>query len=360
MQELNWQQLLRESKARGVPLLTLAPMVGVSDYALRKMCRQFGADAVFAEMVSTEAIYWSKKKNTKTRKLARMTDAPDGSAPVVLQLFGSDPEKFGYAAREITQGDYCTTAEDDMGRDATVTTRPLGLDINFGCPAKKVFGHGSGAALFASMEKGRDIVATTIDNSAVPVSIKTRAAVCGVTVSEFVARLEGLDIAAITIHGRTFEQKFSGPIDLDEIKRVKDMVGDTPVIVNGCIYKPEDAVTMRERWPEVDGFAIARGVYGQPWIFEQIKELLSTGSYKQKSFDEMKRYILQHAEYAYENKGDRGVIEMRKWLTWYVKGFDGARELRQQLVKVETLEDIRSIIGVTAGAPAVVETALVS
>ena len=193
-------------------------------------------------------------------------------------------------------------------------------------------------------ELAREIISATlegVDNKA-PVSIKIRAGVKKISALNFIERIKDLPISALMIHGRTLEQGFTGAPDYEMIRKVKEMV-DIPVLANGGILKPEDAKKMLEE-TGADGVGLAQGVLGKPWLFEQTKDYLAAGSYKEYDFKEIKKIAIKHTEMMYKKKGKQGITEMRKHLAWYFKGFEGAAELRQKLVHVKTLVDIKKIL----------------
>lgn len=337
-----WQKLNR-------PIIALAPMAGITDSAFRTICRRYGADVVYSEMASVSALFF---KPQKTLELIRFTEE---ERPYVVQLFGKDPAHFAKATRIVTE-----------------QVHPDGIDINFGCPAKKVFGHGSGCALMPQIELAREIISVVCDNTGLPVSIKIRAGVKNFDALEFIEKTKDLPYAAVMIHGRTYEGGFSGPVDWKLIAKIKRIIPGKIVIGNGGITSPEEACAILQKYPEIDGLGIARGAWGQPYLFEQIKKTISDRrdaiyrvlpeqiitekntttqdvincvSTKNYPFSEIKKIMLDHAALIHTDKGEVGKFEMRKHLAWYVKGFPGAAELRQKLVRAESLEEIRSILG---------------
>ncbi|MFH1173330.1 MAG: tRNA-dihydrouridine synthase, partial [bacterium] len=244
--------------------------------------------------------------------------------PLVVQLFGRRPETFALAAKVISALDID------------------GIDINFGCPAKKVFSHGSGAALMNNLPLARQIISAVLANTALPVSVKLRASVMGVTALDFISTVKDLPLACIMVHGRSYEQKFFGPVDYAMIKKVKKAFSGV-VLANGGIKTPEDAKMMLEK-TGADGLGLAQGVLGKPWLFRQIKDYLKTGNYSELSLAEIKKIALKHAKLMYALKSGQASFEMRKHLAWYVKGFPGAVEIRKKLVETSNLEEIVEIM----------------
>jgi len=303
------------------PIMALAPMCGITDSAFRQICKKHGADVVYSEMASVDALYY-KKSAKKTLDLVKFQKS---ERPYVVQLFGQDPEKFAQSAQIITH-----------------EVKPDGIDINFGCPAKKVFGHGSGASLMNDTKKANQIIKSVVENTNLPVSIKIRSEVKGVTAVDFLKAVDCDQLAALMIHGRSYAQGFSGSIDHEMIKRVKSML-NIPVLANGGINSPEDAKVMLEK-TKADGIGIARGAKGRPWLFSQIKDYLTKRKYSEKNIKQIKKIIIDHAKLSYKEKGDHGIVELRKHLTWYIRGFEGAKNLRQKLVRVKTIKEIEKIL----------------
>lgn len=310
-----WQKLPK-------PILALAPMCGVSDLPFRLICREQGADVVYSEMIMVQGL---AHKNKKTLKMAEMMAAEQ---PVVIQLGGKDPEIFYGAAKIIKE----------LG--------PAGIDINLGCPAKKVAGQGSGVALLRDLERSYEIVQATIEGAGgLPVSIKTRTQIKSTdktqvnTSLELLAKIKDLPVAAVMIHGRSFEAPWVEEVDYDFIKKVKTIFSGI-VLANGGIYEPEIAKRVLEL-TGADGLGIAHGVYGRPWIFRQIKDYLRDGNYENWSWEKKRTVALEHADLAYKIKGPQGLVEFKKQLLWYVKGLEHATDYRQNLMKLETIEEIR-------------------
>ncbi len=320
-----WKKLKR-------PIIALAPMAGITDQSFRQICKSFGADVMYSEMASASAIFYSKKK---TLGITRFNSQKE--SPYIVQLFGDKPEHFLFAAKVIAK-----------------QIRPDGIDINFGCPARKVIACGAGAALMNQIKLAREIISATLEGVAgkIPVSIKIRSGVKEINALEFIGAVKDLPVAAIMIHGRTLAQGFTGAPDYEMIRKVKEAV-NIPVLANGGILKPEDAARMLKE-TGADGIGLGQGVMGAPWLFKQIKDYLRTGSYKEFEFEEIAEIAIRHAELkckksarggsALGGKGSQGVLEMRKHLAWYFKGFSGAAELRQKLVRVKTVAEIKKIL----------------
>jgi tRNA-dihydrouridine synthase len=319
-------------------------MAGVTDTAFRQLCKNFGADVIYTEFASADALVY---ENAKTRDLIAYDPMEQ---PVVCQIFGKKPEHYFKAVKIL----------EEMGF--------AGVDINFGCPAYKVVKSGGGVTLMRNLPLCRELVQAACEGTKLPVSIKIRASIrrgqdtkdkienqeaedeldqyeCPVdvvTALDLVKKIKDLPIGAIMIHGRSFEQPFDGEPNLNIITEVRKTWSGV-LIANGGIYTPEKAKEVLAT-TGADGVGLARGAWGKPWLFQQVKDYLNTGSYHELPWDEIKQVMLQHAELALAHKGQHGLIELRKHLSWYVKGFSGASSIRSQLVRVHTLDDVKEIL----------------
>ncbi|MDF1497928.1 MAG: tRNA-dihydrouridine synthase family protein [Patescibacteria group bacterium] len=301
------------------PIFALAPMAGYTNSSFRQICKAYGTDVVYSELASATALNFEGKKTIEFLGFEK------SERPYIVQLFGNDPKYFKNASRVITE-----------------KIKPDGIDINMGCPAKKVFSNGSGAALMNDIEKVREIIKETLKGTNLPVSIKIRAKVGNVTAYKFIKKIKDLPISAIMIHGRSLKQGFAGDINYSQIKKIKSIVS-IPVLANGGINNPEDAKKMLEK-TGADGIGIARGALTKPWLFSQSKELLKKGEYQEFGIDEIKKAATRHAKMSYKSKGKHGIVEMRKYLLWYFRGFENAKEIRKELVKVESVRDIEKVL----------------
>jgi len=302
------------------PIIALAPMAGVTDSAFRQMCKIYGADVVYSEMISVDALAHNSAKTL------RMLDFNKKEKPIVIQLFGKKPELFALAAKLVEK----------KGVD--------GIDINFGCPAPKIFKCGGGASLMRDLDLCYEIIKATCLAIKIPVSIKIRRSVGKVIALDLVKIIKDLPVAAIMIHGRSYEQGYSGEVDLAMIKKVKQNFKGI-VLGNGEIINPFKAKEMLDK-TKVDGIGLAQGVLGKPWLFKQVKDYLKTGKYKEINLTQIKKAALEHAALNYKLKGKQGILEMRKHLAWYCKGFSGASLLRQKLIRVNNLKEIKDILNV--------------
>ena len=297
--------------------LILAPMAGVTDLALRKICKEFGPGLVCTEMVSSKAIYYN---DTKTKLLM---NTQGEQRPISMQIFGSDEETMGYAAKYISEL-------------ADI------VDINMGCPAPKVVKNGDGSKLLLDIKKAENVIKSVVKNSKKPVTLKIRKGwdSNNIVAVEFAQMAENAGISAITIHGRTRAEMYSGKVDIDIIKKVKENVR-IPVIGNGDIVDEESALKMFE-YTGVDGIMIGRGVFGNPWIFEKIKYFLETGKkLPEISNEEKLRVIKKHIELELQEKEEITAIrEMRKHIAWYTKNMPNSSEFRNEINKIENKDEL--------------------
>lgn len=295
--------------------LILAPMAGVTDKTFRKICKEFGPGLVCTEMVSSKAIFHD---DSKTKLLM---DTEGEKRPISMQIFGSDEETMGYAAKYVSEL-------------ADI------VDINMGCPAPKVVKNGDGSKLLLDIEKAEKVIRAVVKNSNKPVTLKLRKGwdYEHIVATEFAKMAEQAGVSAIIIHGRTRTEMYSGKADLDAIKKVKDAV-KIPVIGNGDIVDEESALKMFE-YTGVDGIMIGRGTFGNPWIFAKIKHFLETGEKLQEVSNEEKlRVIKEQIELELQNKPEVTAIrEMRKHIAWYTKNMPNSSEFRCEINKIEDKE----------------------
>ncbi|MDO8593100.1 MAG: tRNA-dihydrouridine synthase [bacterium] len=297
------------------PIYALAPMAGVADSAFRQICKSFGADVVYSEMISAAALAYNSKK---TLELARFDKK---ERPYVVQLFGSKPEHFAAAAKIVEK-----------------KIRAQGIDINFGCPVKKVLKQGAGAALMNDLKLARRIVEAVLASTDLPVSLKCRSRAGEATAVDFLKAIKDLPVAAIMIHGRSMAQGNSGKVDAKIIKQARKYFSGV-ILANGGV---KDKKTADQLLVETgaDGIGIGQGALGKPWVFEEVKS--KTPSVRGHSVSR-RGIMLKHAKLAEKLKGRQGIIEMRKQLCRYVTGLNNASELRKKLVKAENLDDIKKI-----------------
>lgn len=300
----------------------LAPMAGVTDRAFRVICMEHGCGLVYTEMVSSKGLYYGSKKTEV------MLDIDDREAPVVVQIFGSDPEIMGNMAEDISEN-----------------SKVALIDINMGCPAPKITKNCEGSALMKEPKLAESIIKNTVLKSKKPVTVKFRKGWDEVSVNavEFAKMAEGAGAAAIAVHGRTRTQMYEGLADLNIIAAVKRAV-KIPVIGNGDVASPESAKKMFEE-TGCDGIMVGRGALGNPWIFERILNYLHTGEIlpEPTSMERIDGALL-HLDMMYDYKGQRGVIEMRKHLAWYLKGIKGAALIRDRINRLEDIQDIKKLL----------------
>ncbi len=301
--------------------LILAPMAGVTDLPFRLLCKEQGAGLLCMEMVSAKAILY---KNKNTEELLTIDPREN---PVSLQLFGSDPDIISEIAKQI---------ED----------RPFDiLDINMGCPVPKVVNNGDGSALMKNPKLAGEIIEKTVRAIKKPVTVKIRKGFDEdhVNAVEMAHIAEESGAAAVAVHGRTREQFYSGRADWDIIRQVKERVS-IPVIGNGDLLTAEDVIAM-EKQTGCDGFMIARGAEGNPWIFRQILHYFETGEQLPKpDFSEMTEMLLRHAKMQLEFKGEyTGIREIRKHAAWYTAGYKNSSKLRGRINEVENYEQLEAL-----------------
>lgn len=305
--------------------LILGPMAGVTDLPFRLLCAEQGAGLLCMEMVSAKAILYNNK-NTKA-----MLTIDEREHPVSLQLFGSDPQIMGDIAKRL----------EDEGVPFDI------LDINMGCPVPKVVNNGEGSALMKNPLLAGQIIESMAKATGRPVTVKIRKGFddAHVNAPELAHIAQESGAAAVAVHGRTREQYYSGKADWTVIRKVKETV-TIPVIGNGDILTAADALRMRDE-TGCDGFMIARGAQGNPWIFRQILHEWETGEPLAKpTAAEMAEMMLRHARMQIEFKGEYvGIREMRKHAAWYTAGYQGASHLRRSLSEVESYGQLEELMG---------------
>ena len=297
--------------------LILAPMAGVTDLPFRSICKEFGPALVCTEMVSSKAIFHD---DSKTKMLL---NTEGEKRPISMQIFGSDEETMGYAAK------YISNLADIV-------------DINMGCPAPKVVKNGDGSKLLLDEKTAEKVIRAVVKNSTKSVTLKLRKGWDSehIVAVQYAQMAEKLGVSAITIHGRTRAEMYSGKADLNIIKKVKESV-KIPVIGNGDIVDEESAKEMFEK-TGVNGIMIGRGTFGNPWIFEKISHYLETGEkLPEVSNQEKLRVIKKHFELELENKPEITAIrEMRKHVAWYTKNMQNSNEFRKKINYIEDKNEL--------------------
>lgn len=310
----------------------LAPMAGVTNAPYRRLCRKFGGGLYVNEMVSARALV---EGNEKTDKLASFD--PDES-PRSLQLAGVEPEYMGRAVKLLVE-----------------EGRVDHLDLNFGCPVRKVTKNGGGGALPYKRKLFASVVDAAVSNAgAVPVTVKMRVGIDDdhITYLEAGRIAADLGVAAIALHGRTVEQLYSGKADWSTIGRLKETVPEVPILGNGDIWEAADAVTMMAQ-TGCDGVVIGRGCLGRPWLFAELEAALS-GSEVPEAFTvaEVIPVMVEHAQSLLDWFGDlKGIREFRKHTGWYLKGYPVGGKTRGKLSNVSSLDELEDLLGGLADAP---------
>lgn len=309
------------------PIVALAPMADMSDLPFCLLCKQHGTPLMFREMVSSEAIV---RLNPKTLKMAEFDER---ERPLVQQIFGSDPATMAEAARIIEE-----------------RFHPDAIDINMGCPVYNIVSNFNGAFLIKEPERASAIIRAMTAAVKIPVSVKTRLGWKDDTdCLDFVKVVEDAGAALISMHGRTKEQGYSGVANWDRIGEARANVPNTPFLVNGDITTPELAAEAMKR-SGADGVLIGRGMLGNPWFAKQVQEHLAGASIENRlssieyGVTERVEAIKEHARMQVMHYGERGLVKLRKHLPWYFKGFNGWKEIRSALVRIDTLQDLDTIL----------------
>ena len=300
--------------------LVLAPMAGVTDRTMRKISADFGCEYAVSEMVSAKAIVYEQESRASVPvKTALLCNIEEGTIPTAVQIFGSDPEFMGEAARLISSSSY-------RGFEGA---RPDAIDINMGCPVKKVVQSGDGSALMKNPELIHRITEAVVKASSLPVTVKIRAGWNKESKNavECALAAESAGAAAICVHGRTRDQFYSPGVDLSVIGEVKSAVG-VPVIGNGDLFSAKQAMKMKEI-TGCDGFALARGAMGNPWLFSQIADALEGKEFVYPSHEEVQAIAEKHLDMAIAHKGERrGLAEAKIVVSHYFRGIRGATRAR--------------------------------
>ncbi|WP_374443635.1 tRNA dihydrouridine synthase DusB [Epilithonimonas sp.] len=305
------------------PLL-LAPMEDVSDPPFRKLCKMHGADLMYSEFISSEGLIRDAIKSRK--KL----DIFDYERPVGIQIFGGDEEAMAMSARIVE------TVEPDL------------VDINFGCPVKKVVCKGAGAGVLKDIDLMVRLTKAVVNSTHLPVTVKTRLGWDNdsINIDEVAERLQDVGIKALTIHARTRAQMYKGEADWEHISRIKNNPNiEIPVFGNGDVDSPEKALEYKNKY-NCDGIMIGRGAIGYPWIFNEIKHFFETGEIlPEPTIAERLDAVKNHALWSVEWKGERpGIVEMRQHYSNYFRGIPHFKEFKTKFLQALTLNEIDEII----------------
>ncbi len=309
------------------PLL-LAPMEDVSDPPFRRLCKMHGADLMYSEFISSEGLIRDAMKSKK--KL----DIFDYERPVGIQIFGGDEEAMALSAKIVA------------------TVQPDLVDINFGCPVKKVVAKGAGAGVLKDIDLMVRLTKAVVRSTDLPVTVKTRLGwdTEHINIDEVAEKLQDAGIKALTIHARTRAQMYKGEADWEHISRIKQNPNiEIPIFGNGDIDSPEKALEYKQKFA-CDGIMIGRAAIGYPWIFNEIKHYFKTGEIlKEPTISDRLEAVRQHAEWSADWKGERlGLIEMRQHYSNYFRGIPHFKDFKRKFLEIFTLAEMDALIAETA------------
>lgn len=323
----NFWYKLKDNKK---PILALAPMAGFTNSVFRRLCCSYGADVVYSEMASVTALHYYnfKKKFTDFKKrdsggeaTLKLLDFKEGEEKYyVVQVFGSDPTHFISATQLIAK-----------------KIKPHGIDINFGCPVGKIIKQGAGADLMKDLKRSREVIKAVLYSTKLPVSIKLRLKAGQVHCLDFLKNISDLPVSAVMIHGRSLSQGFVGEPDFDSLRKVRGYFTG-PILANGGINNLETA-RQALKLSRADGLGLARGVLGRPWFFQELKN----NQEKNYSLADIFKVMIKQATMLEKEQGEGSLVELRKHLAWYVQGQNGASRLRAELVRINSVKDLKTI-----------------
>lgn len=301
----------------------IAPMAGITDLPFRIICKEQGCGLVYTEMISSKGMYHNDEKTHNLMKIS------EGEKPTAVQIFGSDPDIMSSAMEKL-----------NTNKDAAI------VDINMGCPAPKIVKNSDGSALMRNPELVGRIVKAVVDVAQKPVTVKIRKGWDdhNINAVEIAKIIEDNGAKAITVHGRTREQFYSGKADWDIIKKVKEAVR-IPVIGNGDIFKPQDALDMLQ-YTNCDGVMIGRGIQGNPWLINGVVTYLKRGEIAvEPSAQDKINMIMRHLDMAIAEKGEFvATKEMRKHIAWYIKGMKNSTYVKERIFKINSRDEIVNVL----------------
>jgi len=319
--------------------LMLAPMAGVTDRSFRRICMSYGAEYTVSEMVSAKALCYEQKAKKKTLEASATVELAtvfSEDMPIAVQIFGSDPEFMAEAAKMIESGSY---------KGCVSTSSPAAIDINMGCPVRKITANGEGSALMKDPRLAGRIAEAVCKSVNIPVTVKIRAGwdKDSINAVEVAKILEASGVSAICVHARTREQLYSPGIDSKIIKDVKKAVS-IPVVGNGDVVSAANAIEMLN-YTECDGIMIGRGSMGNPWIFQEIICALEKYDFLPPSNEQRMQLSMLQLENMIIEHGERvGVAQAKKHVSWYISGMKGSAAARNKVMTASSKDEICRVL----------------